>query len=170
MRIVLIGFRGTGKSSVGKRLAKLTGMKYLSTDDVIKGIYMMSISEIVANFGWRDFRKKESETIQSLQAMDNIIIDSGGGSILTKKNRDNLKKGSFVVLLSANRNDIMKRIMQGVDRPNLTSLGSMRKEIAQLMKERKGFYDSIADLRINTSKKGINETAEIIFKKVKGKL
>ena len=166
-KIVLIGFRGTGKSTVGKELASLLGIKYLSTDDLIRKHFKLSITEIVENYGWSLFRKKESEVIKDLKSKNNIIIDTGGGSILSSGNRKNLKQGAIVIQLTAYKKDIYERILAGDDRPALTTT-SMKKEISELIENRKELYNSISDITINTSKNDIKKTVMIILKHIKG--
>ncbi|HEY9188493.1 MAG TPA: shikimate kinase [Ignavibacteria bacterium] len=170
MKIVLIGFRATGKSTVGKKLSKLLKYKYISIDEEIKKKCNLSISDIVSNYGWKYFRKIESDVIKECSTLDKIILDTGGGSILTKKNRLLLKKNSYIVQLTAFKKDIVERIKKGNDRPNLTSLKSLNLEVGELLKKRKVLYDSITDLKINTSKYDINTVLDKIIESFKGKL
>lgn len=167
-KIVLVGFRGTGKSTVGKELASLLDVEYVSIDDLIRNQFNLSINEIIENYGWALFRKRESEVIASIKSKNNVVIDTGGGSILTDSNRKNLKNGAIVVQLTAYKKDIYKRILEGDDRPALTSTASLRKEIYNVIKIRKELYDAISDITINTSKNDINKTVEVILKYIKG--
>jgi shikimate kinase len=170
---VLIGFRGTGKSIIGKKLASSLGVEYVSTDDLIRQHFNLSITEIIEQYGWTLFRKKESEIIKSLKSKDNVVIDTGGGSILNNANRKNLKQNAIVIQLTAYKKDIYERITIGDDRPVLTSATyskkvSMKREIAELIESRKELYNSISDITINTSKNDIKKTIRIIFKHIKG--
>ena len=167
-KIVLIGFRGTGKSTVGKKLALLLGMKYLSIDDLIRKEFKLSVNEIVEKYDWSLFRKKESEIIKSLRSRKNVIIDTGGGSILKSINRMNLKHGATVIQLTAHKKDIYQRIIAGEDRPALTSIVSLKKEISDVIESRKELYNSISDITINTSKNDIKQTVTTILKHIKG--
>jgi shikimate kinase len=168
MRIVLIGFRGTGKSVIAKEISKELKLKYISTDSLIKQSFNLSVSKIVEEFGWRKFRSTESKIIEDLKNLDNIIIDSGGGSILTKKNRMNLKRKSIVIQLHASEEAIMKRISAGKDRPKLTAIATMREEISGLINERKELYDSITDFKIDTSMNSFEKSKNQIIKYIKG--
>ena len=172
-KIVLIGFRGTGKSTVGKKLASLLGVEYVSTDDLIRQHFNLSITEIIEKYGWDIFRKKESEIIKSLKSKNNVVIDTGGGSILNSANRKNLKQNAIVVQFTAYKKDIYARITIGDDRPILTSVTysknvSMKREISELIESRKELYNSISDITINTSKNDINKTVNVILKYIKG--
>ena len=166
-KIVLIGFRGTGKSTIGKKLALSLGIKYLSIDDLIRKEFNLSITEIIEKYGWAIFRKKESEIIKSLKSKKNIVIDTGGGSILKNVNRINLKQGAIVVQFTAYKKDIYQRIAAGKDRPALTNV-TLKKEISELVDSRKELYNSISDITINTSKNNINQTIAIVHKYIKG--
>jgi len=170
MRIVLIGFRGTGKSVIGKEISQYLKYRYISIDDLIRKHFTLSVSEIVEKYGWREFRKVEARLIFETRNLDNVIIDSGGGSILTQKNRNNLKYHSVVIQFQANRKDIAKRIQEGNDRPMLTNEASIRKEINRLLKERKELYDSITDYKINTSRNSIVESKKKIINFIEGLL
>jgi shikimate kinase len=170
MRIVLIGFRGTGKSVLGKKIAKELKYSYISTDKLIKASFSLSITEIIEKYGWRKFRAREAKIIAGLKNEENCIIDTGGGSILTKTNRNNLSHKSFVIQLCANKKDLVKRISEGKDRPKLTAKSSIEKEVSQLLKERKELYDSITDLKLNTSKIAFRELKKITITKIKGLL
>ena len=170
MRIVLIGFRGTGKSVLGKKIAKALNYSYISTDSLIKASFSMSVTEIIEKFGWRKFRAREAEIIAGLKKTDNCVIDTGGGSILTKKNRINLSYKSFVIQLCANKKDLIKRISEGKDRPKLTAKATIDKEVSSLLRERKELYDSITNLKLNTSKIAFRELKDITLKHIEGLL
>jgi shikimate kinase len=173
MKIVLIGFRGVGKSTIGKKLALRLNIKYISIDDLIRKQFKLSISEIIEKYGWSIFRKRESEIIKSLKSKNNVVIDTGGGSILNNINRKNLEQGATVIQLTAYKKDIYKRILSGEDRPTLNNVTltknkTLKKELSELIENRKELYNSISDIIINTSKNDINKTVIMILKHVKG--
>jgi shikimate kinase len=170
MNIILIGFRGTGKTTIGKTLANRLKYKYLSTDEEIKKNNHQSVSEIIENNGWRYFRKCESEVVRKINSLDRYVIDTGGGSILTKKNRTNLSKNGVVILLTAPQKVILHRISKGIDRPRLTDVKSMIGEIRTLLKQRKDKYYSIADHVFDTSKYSVRQIVNIIISKLKTNL
>ena len=86
MNIVLIGYRGTGKTSVGKLLARKLNRKLLSTDKMIIKNADMTINKIIKKYGWNKFRYLESEAIKSINSLDGLVIDTGGGIVLKDKN------------------------------------------------------------------------------------
>jgi shikimate kinase len=164
MNIILIGFRGCGKSTISKALAKELNYKYFSTDKEIKKLHNKSISKIVEEKGWEYFRECESKIIMGLKELKDHIIDTGGGSILTETNRENIKKAGSVVYLEADFVDIFKRIEHGKDRPKLTNKKDLEEEIKALLEERKEKYLSIADFTINTSGHSMEECTRAIIK------
>jgi len=168
MRIVLIGFRGTGKSVLGKEISKTLGLKYISTDIMIKNHYSLSVAAIVEKFGWQEFRSKEIEIIKEVSSLDDVVIDTGGGSILNENNRKMLKQNAVVIQLIASEESIIKRISEGKDRPNLTSQNSLQSEIHQLIEERKELYNSISDFIVDTSKNSFEGSKKIILDYIKG--
>jgi shikimate kinase len=103
MNIVLIGYRGTGKSVIGKLLASRLGMPYIGMDAAIVARTGMSIPEIVENYGWPKFRDIESEQARELAGLDNIIIDTGGGIIERPENMEVLQMNAHIFWLKALR-------------------------------------------------------------------
>ncbi len=99
MNIVLIGFRGTGKSTVGKLLANRLKRDFVDTDEYIESATGKTIKDIFEEEGEEGFRKTEAETIAKLSKMKNKIISAGGGIVLKDENVKNLKNNGFLILL-----------------------------------------------------------------------
>ncbi|NCN65053.1 MAG: shikimate kinase [Candidatus Altiarchaeum hamiconexum] len=161
MNIVLIGFRGTGKSTVGKILSEQTGLKFISTDDEIERANG-KISEIVRANGWGYFRELESRAIEYIvrEEIDNAVIATGGGAVMNSKNVQNLKKNGKFFLLIADKERIISRIRDS-DRPSLTS-ECIENEAWKILNERLPTYLSTADYIIDTTNLTPKETAEKI--------
>jgi shikimate kinase len=121
MNLVLIGYRGTGKSTVAKLLAKKLGMEVVSLDQEIVRRAGRAIPAIVAQDGWSHFRDLESEVTRHLSERDNIIIDAGGGVILRRENVESLRRGGKLFWLRASVPVIVARIEAGTERPPLTA-------------------------------------------------
>ncbi|HKO31787.1 MAG TPA: shikimate kinase, partial [Nitrospiraceae bacterium] len=119
MNIVLMGYRGTGKSTVGRLLAARLGRKLVSTDAEIVRRAQCSIPEIVAQKGWEYFRDLESDICREFASRDHLVIDTGGGAILRVQNVEALKKNSTVFWLTASVETITKRISGNNQRPSL---------------------------------------------------
>ena len=150
MNIVLIGYRGTGKSVVGELLAERLGMTYIGMDAEIVQRAGMSIPEIVEKYGWPKFRDMESELAQELAKMDKSIIDTGGGIIERPENIEALKTNSYIFWLKASVDTIVARIQGGVERPALTSGKTFTEEVAEVLEQRIPKYKSAAQHKIDT--------------------
>lgn len=148
MNLVLIGYRGTGKSTVAKLLAKNLGMATLGMDAEIVARAGMAINDLVAARGWDHFRDLETAVAQDFAARENIIIDCGGGVIVRQANADALKTTGRVYWLKASIDLIVERIGGATDRPSLTGEKSFIDEIAEVLAERTPLYAAAADIEI----------------------
>ena len=167
MNIVLIGYRGTGKSSVARMLSKELNFPVFNMDEEITKKAGMSIPQIVEKFGWDKFRDLESEIAEQVSNLDNHIIDTGGGVILRDKNVENLRKNSKVFWLKADITTIVKRIKHGRHRPSLTEGKSFVDEIEEVLTQRKEKYEKAADYIIDTSELSSSDVTEEIVKLMK---
>ena len=154
MNIVLIGFRGTGKSTVGKHLANRLERDFIDSDKYVEDSTGKTIKHIFEEDGEEGFRKMEADVIAKLSGMDNKIVAVGGGAILKKDNVSNLKDNGFLVLLEATPEIIHNRITQDEkttqQRPSLTDKKPLD-EIKHLLEQREHPYKNAADYTINTS-------------------
>jgi shikimate kinase len=157
MNIVLIGYRGTGKSAVGRRLAARLGRTLVSTDREIVKRAHRSIPEIVAQEGWEYFRDLESDVCRELAGHDQLVIDTGGGAILRTQNVEALKKNGIVFWLTASLETIRKRIGGDSQRPSLTGTKSFVEEIQDVLRERTPKYHAAADHVIVTDDRSIDQ-------------
>jgi shikimate kinase len=164
MNLVLIGYRGTGKSTIGKQIARTLQMDYVGFDQEIVNRAGMSIPEIVEKYSWDYFRDLESQVVEDFSCQDNQVLDTGGGVITRARNTENLKKNGVVFLLAATVEDIIKRIAATQDRPSLTGEHSFLEEIDGVLKERQPLYQAAADYVINTSQLSPGQAAEKIIK------
>lgn len=166
MNIVLIGYRGTGKSAVGKILAARLGRRLVSTDEEIIRRAGKSIPDIVAAHGWEYFRDLESAVCQDLAGRDNLVIDTGGGAILRDENVKVLKGNGRLVWLTASVETIAARIGGNSQRPSLTGTKSHVAEIRDVLSERIPKYQAAADHSIPTDGRSVEELAKTILKQV----
>jgi shikimate kinase len=151
MNIVLLGYRGTGKTSVGKKLAEKLDRRFTGTDELIIKKAGMSIPKIVDNYGWDVFRNIESEVVKEVSKKDNWIIDTGGGVVLRRINVKNLKKKGMLILLKADIKTIINRIKHDKERPSLTRMKSFIEEVEEVLKQRSKKYEEAADYTIDTT-------------------
>lgn len=161
VRIVLTGFRGTGKTRTGELLAHMLGVPFIDTDAEIEKNAGMPIYEIFRRYGEDYFRRLEVDAIKSLPPGDSVI-GTGGGSVLNPDNVAGLRPGSVVVLLTASDRTIEERIAR-TERPSLTKM-PLREEIHELQKIRRTRYVASSDFCIDTTGRDANETAMAIRK------
>ncbi len=150
MNIVLIGYRGTGKSEVGKLLAERLNMPCLGMDAEIVKKAGMPIPEIVEKYGWPGFRDLESEIVREMADRDNIIIDTGGGVIERPENIEILQTNSRIFWLQASVVVIVSRIQGGTERPALTAGKTFTEEVAEVLGRRTPKYKDAAQYEIDT--------------------
>jgi shikimate kinase len=163
--IILIGMRGSGKSTILKLLAKELKIKYLDVDDLIVSNIGMSISEIVQKDGWEYFRDIESKVIKSLYSTSGTVIATGGGSVVRRDNVQSLKKNGIFVFLEAGVDLLLKRNKKPSKKPRLTNKKTIEEEIQTVLEERKNLYKKLADITVSVDgKKSKDIVAEIIAK------
>ncbi|MBE9546675.1 MAG: shikimate kinase [Proteobacteria bacterium] len=171
MNIVLIGYRGTGKSIIGRRIAERLQIPFYDTDELIKKHTGKTIREIVEEKGWEAFRKEEKETIKRLSTVKKSVIATGGGAVMDEENLDVLKKMGVFVWLSADVGTIIERMgrdkVSGEQRPALSD-NDLYRETVDVLEMRTPIYRRLADITIDTSKKSIDEIVDEVcrfFKK-----
>ncbi|MCC6488678.1 MAG: shikimate kinase [Candidatus Hydrogenedentes bacterium] len=160
MNIVLIGYRGTGKSAVGTLVAERLGMACVGMDARIVGKAGMSIPEIVAQRGWPGFRDLESEVAREYAAQDGLVIDAGGGVIERPENVEVLRANGTVFWLKASVPTIVLRIQGDTQRPSLTGGKSFTDEVAEVLERRTPLYQNAAHHAIDTDALTPEEVAD----------
>ena len=163
MNIILIGYRGTGKSTVGKILGQRLGRKVISTDTEIVKEAGQSIPKIVEQFGWDHFRELETQMCRTLQKETNLVIDTGGGLILKEENVEILKANGTLFWLTAEVPTIVKRISGDTQRPSLSGTKTFVEEIEDILKERTPKYQAAADHIIPTDDTSPDQIADTIL-------
>lgn len=160
--IALIGFMGTGKSTVGRRLSQELGIDYVDTDDLIEKRLAMPISAIFEKHGENFFRDMERQVIKEVSSLKNRIIICGGGVVLDRENVKKLRENARVLLLEAQAESIYQRIKSNDGRPLLKGQMGVRR-IKELLKSRQTAYEAAAHIKIDTDKKTLDEiSSEII--------
>lgn len=157
--IALIGFMGTGKSTVSKYLRGMLAMKEADTDSMVVQEQQMEIKDIFAQYGEEYFRDCESNAVISLQNCRRTIISCGGGAVIRDENVKNLKKSSRIVLLTASPETILERVRYSDERPILN--GNMNVEfIKGLIDKRAAYYKRAADITVETDCKSVQQICE----------
>jgi shikimate kinase len=163
MNVVLIGYRGTGKSSVGKVLAARLDRPLLSTDAEVVRLAGQTIPAIIEQHGWEYFRDLESKVCQELAGQNRLIIDTGGGAILQSQNVDVLKQTGKLFWLTASVETIAKRIGSDTQRPSLTGTKSFIDEIQDVLQDRLPKYQAAGDYVIETEGRSLSQVADEIL-------
>jgi len=160
--VVLIGFMGTGKSSVGRELARRWGFRFLDTDSIIRNQCGKSISEIFSVFGEPFFRDQEFATLTNLLHCHRAVIATGGGIVIQPRNVDLLGKLGTTIWLKADQTTILERVSRNKNRPLLQTTAP-EATIARLLTERGPLYESAADLVVDSSRLSHHEVAEKVI-------
>ncbi|HMD54943.1 MAG TPA: shikimate kinase [Phycisphaerae bacterium] len=165
MNIVLIGYRGSGKTSVGRLLAARLGMSFIDTDDLIVAKSGKTIRKIFEAGGEQAFRDLETAVVAEVAARDHTVIAAGGGVVLRSQNVEHLRRTGRIVWLTAPPEVLFKRI-QGdqqttATRPNLTSAGGLE-EIRKLLEIRRPFYQAAAHITVDVSLDDVERIAHFL--------
>ncbi len=158
--IILIGFMGTGKTSVGMRLAEMLDMKFIDTDDLIEENSKMSIPEIFSEMGEEHFRDLESEAVEAVSRFSRYVVATGGGAVIREQNVRNLRSSGLLFCLDATPEAIFQRTSQYAHRP-LLQVEDPISRIRNMLQFRAPFYAK-ADYRIDTSKLTVDQVADRI--------
>ena len=159
--LYLIGFMGSGKSTVSKYLETHMHMKRIEMDQEIEKREGRTIVEIFAEEGEEYFRQKESELLKEIAGMDQVVVSCGGGIIKSRENREIMKRSGKVILLDAGPAVILERLKDKNDRPLLK--GRMNEEgIRELMDERRPLYEEAADEIIRTDGLSAAQVAKLL--------
>jgi shikimate kinase len=164
MNLVLIGYRGTGKSAVAEILSQKLAMAVVSLDDEIAREAGMSIPGIVEKYGWPWFRDLESGIAKRFAERDDLILDTGGGVILRPENIENLRRNGVLFWLKASAKVIVHRIRESTERPALTEGKSFLEEVEEVVSERLPLYRAAADREIDTDPLTLTAVADEIVR------
>ncbi len=157
MNVVLVGYRGTGKSVVGALLAQQLDLRVISLDAEIVRLAGQPIPEIVEQQGWPAFRDWEEQVVRDACAGDGQVIDCGGGVIEREANFSVLRSAGPVFWLTASHETIVRRIQGDDQRPSLTGQKSFTEEVAEVMQRRAPLYQRIAHHRIDTDDRTVEQ-------------
>lgn len=162
MNLVLIGYRGTGKSAAGNILGEMLNRPVISMDEEIVCEEGCSIPETVEKHGWSYFRDVETRVAKQLAGQDGLIIDCGGGVIERDENIPALKQNGVVFWLKASTPVIVKRIEGGTDRPALVEGKTFTEEVEEVLERRAPLYAAAADHEIDTDRHSPQDTADAV--------
>jgi shikimate kinase len=171
--VILIGYRCTGKSTAGKKLAERLGRPFFDTDDLIEQQWGRTIAEIVKEGGWELFRREEKDVIQRLSQEENAVIAAGGGTFDDEENANLMKKNGLFICLTGDVDTLTRRISADRNsshlRPPLSDHDIYR-ETMMILKKRMPIYRQIADYTIDTSERTKGAVVDEIYRIIKKEL
>lgn len=159
--LVLTGFMGTGKTTVGKKVARELGMEFVDTDKEIEQVTGLAVSEIFYRYGEIRFRSEEQAAVRRLAQGDNRVIATGGGVVLNQENMTHLRANGVVVCLAASPEVIYERVRRKKTRP-LLATEDPKATIRELLQEREQFYQ-VADVIVDTSGKNPEQVRDEVI-------
>ena len=152
--IILIGMMGSGKTTVGKLLAKSLHKDFIDSDDEIQRRTGVTIPHIFDVEGEAGFRLREAAVLEDLLQQHDIVLATGGGAPLSQQNRDRLRENGVVIYLKSNVHDLWLRTRHDQNRP-LLQTADPRAKLQALYEQRDPLYASIADIVIHTGKQSV---------------
>ena len=171
--ITLEGIDGSGKSTVGRKLAETLELKFVDIDDLIEERQGVSIGDLVNSHGWGHFRKLERNMIEEISKEDHLIIAPGGGAVLDTENVKALRKNGFIIWLRADKQTLLKRLSQdpGTNsrRPTLTGKGTSE-EFKEVMSLREPIYEQASEIQIDTSTMDVDAVVENVLTVLRDKV
>lgn len=161
--LILIGFMGSGKTSIGKRLASILNYDYFDTDQLIVEQTKMSIAQLIEQRGEAAFRKLESEVLENFLEKKNCVLSTGGGIVLHSKNQELLPQLGTLIWLHASPDVLFERATRQSHRP-LLEVEYPRRTFHQLLTARLLLYESLSHVKIDTTKLSYQQTIEAVLK------
>ena len=161
--IILVGPMGSGKTTIGRRLSESLNLDFFDSDLEIIDTTGVSIDHIFDVEGEKGFRTRECDVLKKLCSMPNIVLATGGGSVMLEENRELIKKAGSVVYLSSSVDQILRRTAKSKTRPLLEKSNNRRKTITSILEARDSLYKEVASLNINTNGKKLNEVIDEII-------
>lgn len=169
MNLYLIGYRCTGKTSVGKRLSENLGWEFVDMDDEIAKDSGRSIAQLVKAHGWDYFRKLERSLIRRLCVRDHLVVATGGGTVVENRNARDMKKSGKIIWLTADIGTIRRRLQQDqrsdTYRPSLTG-DAVLDEIETVLAQRTPIYRACMDLEVDTGTDGFDAVCRRIVREL----
>lgn len=170
MNIIFIGYRASGKTSVGRRVAALLGYPFHDTDEIVMKTTGKTIRELVEQGGWRFFREKEKEAVADLSSADGCVVALGGGAVLDEDNVKRFSENGLFIWLKADAGAIVERMRgdrnNGEQRPSLSGAAAW-KEVPAMLRSREEVYRKIAGFVVETGGRSIEELCKEIVRRLR---
>ncbi len=162
-KIVLIGYRGAGKSTIARELSRQSGLESISTDELICEQVKMSIEDFVESNGWPAFRRIEEELVDKVCRRRNVIVDCGGGVVSSANSMSCLASRGLMVHVFADMETIRERL-RNAPRP-LLAAANLDDDISSTFASRNVLYQRWADIRVNTHNETATDLAHSIYRR-----
>jgi shikimate kinase len=158
--VALAGFMGTGKSRIGWELSRRLSLTFIDTDRVVERVSRMRISDIFETYGEQAFRDYETEVVKRCLRLDEVVISTGGGTVMRPENRQLLRSRGPVVVLHASPETIYKRTRR--HKRVLLEMGDPTERIRTLLEQRSAAYDEVASFKVSTDGRNSADVVEEI--------
>ena len=162
--IILVGPMGSGKTTIGRRLSERLSLDFFDSDHEIVNITGVSIDHIFDVEGEKGFRARESDVLNKLCNIPNIVLATGGGTVILEENRELMKKAGSVIYLLSSVDQILRRTAKSKIRPLLEKSNNRRKTITDIVEARDPLYREVSSHIIDTNGKKLNEVIDEIIK------
>ncbi len=159
--VILVGFMGSGKTTIGRLAAKALNFQFLDTDQLIVDRTGRQISDLFAELGEEHFRDQETAVIRSLVTANRCVIATGGGAVIRPENREMLRRSGFVVLLTASEEVLLERVSRNSKRP-LLQCENPREAVRRLLTSRQEAYEHAANWTLDTTSLNVTDAVEAL--------
>lgn len=153
--LILVGMMGSGKTTMGKALAKHLGKQFVDSDEEIQHRTGVTIPHIFDVEGETGFRARESIVLGDLLCQEGLVLATGGGAVLLEKNREILSQGGIVIYLKAGVHDLWQRTRHDKNRP-LLQTGDPYAKLTELFQQRDVLYQSVADIVVHSGRQSVH--------------
>ena len=164
--IFLVGMMGAGKTTIGRALAKLLGREFIDLDHELEARCGVRVSLIFDIEGEEGFRRRETQALDECSARRGIVLATGGGAVLAPENRNFLKSRGVVIYLRADAEELYRRVARDRNRP-LLQTANPRERVAELLRERSGFYEDVATITFDTGVMPVNQVVRSLISLLK---
>jgi len=170
--LVLIGYRATGKTTVGERLAEILGYSFVDLDQVLVQEAGEPIVDIVARDGWAEFRRREKDLVARFRHTQGQVLATGGGVVLDPENVEALRENGIIIWLTADPETIQARLAEDLprdaNRPSLTGSDTIR-EVTEVLEARLPLYEAAAQIIVDTAHRDVAQVVEVVLTAIKSK-
>ena len=163
--VYLIGPMGSGKTSIGQRVARLLDLEFLDNDHELERQTGASVGLIFDLEGEEGFRKRETAMLKMLVARNNVLLATGGGTVVRAENRELLRNSGLIVYLRTSVQQQLRRLSHDKARPLLQS-ANREEKLARLARERNPLYENLADLTFPSQNRGLEAASRALYQAI----